>query len=170
VTARSGDALCAALAGKKGKQIVETLSVFEPKTSGRAVAESLAGAQAAVEALDDELVWGPIEQLRGRDDLAGGPELLERLSQTLRQDELHVKLGARVRGLAKEALSLLQPKAAPPNQPGMESRSLSASGHGRSEARAALAKLVTDAGEALGTAGDDVEIVASVRVTWKKKP
>lgn len=169
-TARSADALCAELAGKKGKAIVETLAAFEPKTSGRAVAASLAGGDDAVRALDDELVWGPIDQLRARDDIAGGAELLERLSQALRQDELHVKLGARIRELAKEALSLLQPKAAAPPPAGTESRSLSASGHGRAEAKAALSKLLKDAEAALETAGDDVEISGSLRLTWRKKP
>jgi hypothetical protein len=169
-TARSADALCAELAGKKGKAIVETLAVFEPKTSGRAVAASLAGGDDAVRALDDELVWGPIDQLRAREDIAGGAELLERLSQAIRQDELHVKLGARIRELAKEALSLLQPKAVAPPPAGTESRSLSTSGHGRAEAKAALSKLLKDAEAALESAGDDVEISGSLRLTWRKKP
>lgn len=169
-TAHSADALCAELIGKKGKAIVETLAGFEPTTSGRAVAASLAGGDDAVRALDDELVWGPIDQLRARDDIAGGAELLERLSQALRQDELHVKLGARIRELAKGALSLLQPKAVAPPPAGAESRSLSASGHGRAEAKAALSRLLKDAEAALETAGDDVEISGSLRLTWRKKP
>jgi hypothetical protein len=170
VTARSGDELCAALAEKKGKAIVEVLAGFEPKTSGRAVAASVAGAEEAVRALDDDLVWGPLDQLRGRegDDLARGPELLERLSQAMRQDELLVKLGARVRELAKEALTLIQPKVAP-DKPDAEIRLLSASGHGRAEVQAALTKFSKEARALLETVGDDVELSGSLRLTWSHK-
>jgi hypothetical protein len=169
-TARSADTLCAEVAGKKGKAIVEVLSAYDPKTSGRAAAASLAGAEEAVRALEDDLVWGPIEQLRARDDVAGGTELLERLTQALRQDELHVKIGLRIRELAKEALLLLQPKSPPEPKPGTDSRSLAATGRGRTEAREALARLVENAEAALDGAGDDVELTGSVRVVWRKKP
>jgi hypothetical protein len=175
-TARSADELCTALAGKKDKAIVEVLAAYEPKTSGRAVAASLGGAEDAVRALDDDLVWGPLEQLRGRTDIAGGPELLERLEKALRQDELLVKLGSRIRELAKEALVLVQPKAhpaagkpvAPP--PGTEARTVQAQARGAAEARAALAQLVRDAEAALAEAGDDLELSGSVRLTWRTKP
>lgn len=173
-TAQSADALCAMLAGKRGKEIVEVLSAFEPKTSGRAVAASLLTSEEAVRALDDDLVWGPIEQLRGRTDIAGASELLERLSQALRQDELHVKLDARIRVLAKEALELVRarnaPVHAPPALPGTESRSLTVSARGAKDAKAALAKLVKDAETALANAGDDVEVSGSLRIVWSKKP
>jgi hypothetical protein len=167
VTARSADALCAELAGKKGRAIVEALAAFEPKTSGRAVAASLAGAEEAVKSLEDALVWGPLDQLRTRADLAGGAELLERLAQALRQDELQVKLGVRVRELAKEALTLLQPTD---HDRGSETRLVSASARGRSAAKAALGKLLKDAEAALETAGDDLEVIGSVRVTWGRRP
>ena len=170
VTARSADTLCAELAGKKGKAIVETLAVFDPKTSGRAVAASLAGAEEAVKALADDLVWGPLDQLRARDDLAGGAELLERLSQALRQDELHVKLGDRVRELAKAALNLLQPRLPPVPKAGRETRTVLASGRGEAEVKAAAAKLLRDVEAALEQAGDDPELSASVQVSWRKKP
>jgi hypothetical protein len=167
VTARSGDALSAELAGKKGRAIVEVLSGFEPKTSGRAVAASLAGAEDAVRVLEDELVWGPLDQLRTRNELAGGAETLERLSQAMRQDELHVRLGTRVRELAKEALTLLQLKVSV--KPGIETRLISASGHGRAKTKAELAKLLKEAEAVLDAAGDDVEIAGSLRLTWSKK-
>ncbi len=170
VTARSADALGAEVAGKKGKALVETLAAFEPKTSGRAVAASLAGADDAVAALADDLVWGPIEALRLRPDRAGGPELLDRLSQALRQDEIHVKLGARIRDLAKEALILLRPPAPSPLSAGRETRSVPASARGRSEAQAALTKLVRDVEAAIDQAGDDLELSGSVQVSWRKKP
>jgi hypothetical protein len=114
-------------------------------------------------------VWGPIDQLRARNDIAGGAELLERLAQGLRQDELHVKIGLRIRELAKEAVGLLQPKWIVEHPAGTETRSLSATGRGRSETTAALAKLLKEAGAALETAGDDVEISGSIHLAWKKK-
>ena len=112
----------------------------------------------------------------GRPDIAGGPELLERLEKALRQDELLVKLGSRIRELAKEALVLVQPKAQPaagkPFAPasGTEARTVEAQARGATEARAALAQLVRDAEAALAEAGDDLELSGSVRLTWRKKP
>jgi hypothetical protein len=170
VTARSAAALAVDLGGRKGKALIEALAAFEPKTSGRAVGASLAGAEEAVRVLDDALVWGPLDQLRPRQDVVGGAELLERLSAALRQDELHVKLGARVRDLAKEALGLLQPKETAASPVGTETRSLLASARGRAPAKAALAKLLIDVEAALEAAGDDVDVSGSVRVTWRKKP
>src|ERR1019366_2567555 len=172
VTARSADAISSALAGRKGKEIIEVLAAFEPKTSGRAVAASLAGAEEGVKALDDELVWGPIDQLRGRHDLRGAPELLERLSQALRQDELHVKLGAHIRELAKEALGLQvkPPPPPPPPPPGTETKAISVAGRGRADAKAALARLGEEGGAGLETATDDVELTGSLQVRWRKKP
>ena len=105
-----------------------------------------------------------------RPDRAGGPELLDRLSQALRQDEIHVKLGARIRDLAKEALILLRPPAPSPLSAGRETRSVPASARGRSEAQAALMKLVRDVEAAIEQAGDELELSGSVQVSWRKKP
>jgi hypothetical protein len=169
VTARSADALAAELAGKRGKAIVETLGAFEPKTSGRAVASSLGGADEAVRALEDDLVWGPLEQLRARDDVPGGAELLERLAQALRQDELNVKLGPRIRQLANAALGLLKPPAQPSPPAGLVVHALPVAARGREASREALARLVKEAEAAFDAGGDEVELSGSLRVTWRKK-
>jgi hypothetical protein len=169
VTARSADTLVAELAGKRGKDLAAALSAFEPRTSGRAVAASLAGAAAGTLILEDDLVFGPLEQLEGRPDLVGAEELLARAAQALRQDELHVQLASRIRDLAKEAQRLLQPKATVPQAPGTETRTLSARGRGHTEITAALAKLTADAEKLVTDAGDSAEIAATVQITWSKK-
>ncbi|MEI7892910.1 MAG: hypothetical protein WCI05_07455 [Myxococcales bacterium] len=169
VTARCADQLCANLDGKKGKLLLETLAAFEPKTSGRAVATSMAGAEEAVQSLADDLVWGPIEQLQNGEGGAGGAELLERLKQAMRQDELQVKLGPRIRELAKEALKLLQRNVVTPRevQPGTETHKVSVSAQGHSKVEAEIARLREDLEKALAAAGDDVEVHGSVELTWR---
>jgi len=170
VTARSAAALCLDVEGMRGRALIEALAAFDPKTSGRAVAASLAGVNETVGVLDDALVWGPLDQLRPRADLVGGAEVLERLLQALRQDELHVKLSEQLRSLAKEALTLLQPRVVVEPKAGTETRSVTASGRGGTEAKAALARLVRDAEAALAAAGDEVEVSGSVRISWRKRP
>ncbi|MBK8255146.1 MAG: hypothetical protein IPK82_21100 [Polyangiaceae bacterium] len=182
VTARSGDDLSAQLAGKKGKALVETLAAFEPKTSGRALADSFAGADDAVREVKDDLGWGTLDQVRCRPDGAGGEELLDGLGQALRQDELHQKIGPRVRELAKEALLLLKPKpdltkgaglgvsvAVAPLPIGAEEKNLPIQAKGKAASQEALAQWVDQVKSALTAAGDDVEMVGSVRLVWRRK-
>jgi hypothetical protein len=138
-TAQSADALCAQLAGKTGKQAVETLASFHAETSAKAVGQSLATAAANLQVLGDTLVRGAFQQLRGRaSELAGADELLGRVQSTLRQDELVVALGERVRSAAVEAQDLLRPPAHTAPARGTRVRSEALQGL---DAKAAISKL-----------------------------
>jgi hypothetical protein len=115
-TAQSANALCAGLAGKSGKLLVETLASFDARTSARAVGESLAAGAANLDVLKNSLARGPLDRLRG--DLAskvGAAELLEDVHKALRQDEVNVALAPRLRQLAEAANRLGQEhKPSPP--------------------------------------------------------
>ena len=112
VTALSADSLCAALAGKAGRQQVEGLAGFEPHTSGRALLASVGSAGEVAAMLEDDLVFGPFSQLdKRRDALTGAAELLDQMAASLRQDELNIKLAPRLRELAEQAQRLLNPPA-----------------------------------------------------------
>lgn len=108
-TAASGRALVDALEGLRGRQLVEALARFEPKSSPSALSRQLAQAGHALELLGEELVFGPFAQLDARAaEIEGASELLEGVDRVLRQDELNVPL-AELRALANKALALLRP-------------------------------------------------------------
>ncbi len=118
VTARSGDQLCAALVGQGGVAQVEALAAFEPRTSAQALGASLHAAPALVPRLADRLAFGVFTQLSARaSQLAGAAELLEQAAAAVRQDELHIALGARLRELAEEGQRLLSGGAEPTAPP-----------------------------------------------------
>ena len=106
-TARSADALCAALTARSPVEQVRALASFRAETSGTAVGASLAGAAEVKGALEDDLLFGYFEPLDpARPDAA---EVLEELKKALRQDESHVRLAERLRELARSAQSILRP-------------------------------------------------------------
>ena len=115
-TAASANDLCAALADKRGKLLVETLARFEARTSARAVGESLATGAKLLTELENPLVRSPLERLQG--DLAqatGAAELLEDLQKALRQDEVNVRLAPRLKELAVAVQKLGAVKPDPVN-------------------------------------------------------
>ncbi len=169
-TARSADALCASLRGKGPVAQVVFLAGFAPETSARAVGESIAHAADNARVLDDDLVFGPFEQVRGRlGELVGGEELLDRVAQALRQDELNQSLAARLRDLAVEAQRLLQP-GSPPPPPGWHTvfdepvRS-----EGRDAVRTKLRDVVAALEAALERSGDEVRLEGKLTLRVRKK-
>lgn len=164
VTARSGDTLVAALSGKDAVGQVEALAAFQPRTSPRALGKSMAAAPQAGGLLADRLVLGVFEQLAARrGEVAGATEVLERAAEALRQDELHVALAERLRGLAEEGQRLLAPGKDPVPEPGTISTPFSIQARGRAAALAELDRVKA----ALDEAGEDV--VVSGRITIQKK-
>ncbi len=163
-TAASGEALMAALQGKKGKHAVEALATFSPATSARALGASIHSAADNARLLEDDLVFGPFTQLATRqNEIAGGPELLERVAQALRQDEINVPLAPRVRELAREALRLVNPPIVHEvivRQP-LQAR-------GAQDIRDALRAAVEALEKALDGASDDVEISGTITLQKKK--
>lgn len=115
-TARAADQLCAALTGKSGLGMVLALAGFEfQQTSAKAVGKSLATAAETLKVLDDALVFGVFQQLDARaDEIAAARDVVARVAQSLRQDELHEALAPRLRALAEEGQRLLAPKPAAP--------------------------------------------------------
>ncbi len=108
VTARAGDALLAALRGQGAVAQVEALAAFPARTSPRAVGTSLASAPELVKVLGDAIVKGVFQQVVARrGTLAGAEDILGRAAEALRQDELHMKLGERLRALAEAGQRLL---------------------------------------------------------------
>ncbi len=111
-TAKSADLLCAALDQKSGLGQVQALAAFVFEgTSAKAVGASLRTAVDTVIALEDALVFGVFAQLQARrEEIEGAPELVARVAQALRQDELNEALVPRLRALAVEGQRLLAPK------------------------------------------------------------
>ncbi|MCZ7679718.1 MAG: hypothetical protein M5U28_13530 [Sandaracinaceae bacterium] len=88
-TAESGRAMCEALEGLRGRQLVEVLATFEAKNSPSALSRQLAQAANALALLDDDLVFGPFAQLEGRAaSIEGASELLASVDRALAQDEI----------------------------------------------------------------------------------
>jgi len=157
-TARSGDALMRVLAGKRGRESVAALAEFEAATSETALASSLATARVNADLLEDDLVFGPFVQLRARQhELEGAKGMLANLDKVLRQDELNEALVARVRGLAREALALLQPATPLPVSPGKRTR-IDVSASSASAARQRLAAALEQLERAVAAHGDAVAL------------
>lgn len=117
-TAVSADQLCSQLQGKRAVEQVRVLASFTPETSAQALGKSIARAADAMKLLDDRLVFGVFGQLGlRRAELSGAEELLARVAETMRQDELHVGLAERLRTLAEEGQRILAPPAPPEIRP-----------------------------------------------------
>lgn len=162
-TARSADALCVALRGKPGVEQVRVLATYEPKTGGTAVGQSVARATALVETLRDDILFGVFEQLRARSgDVPGATELVEQACAALRQDEVIVSLGDRLRDLARQAQQLLHPVTTPAHEVLLQTR---AQARGASAIRAKMVEMVDEVERALQEADADVDFVATVLLT-----
>lgn len=162
VTASSADALVAALGGRRGKEQVEVLAAFEPKTSARAVSRSVGAAKAVVEVLEDRLVFGAFDQLaRRRGELEGAAELLDDVASTLRQDEVNLAAADRLRSLAERAQALLNP----PPTPGKVLVEVALTGDGKAEVLARLEAAVAEVRAAVESEAGEVSMSGTVRVT-----
>lgn len=119
-TAASAESLCALLQGQPVVQQVDVLASFVAETSPSALGRSVGAAGAAAKQLGDALVFGIFQQLGARQgELAGAEELLDKVRQALRQDEIHLALADRVRTLAEEGQRLLSVRDAPVTDPGL---------------------------------------------------
>lgn len=157
-TARSADALVAALQGKPPLAQVRALSAFKPETSPQALGRSLGSAKATKDALDDRLQFGVFSQLRGKD---GPPkDLLGEVEKAIRGDELHNALAARLRTLA-EAASELSGGPTSTSTPTFE-RTLHAT------SQSAVATFTKVSNEILEKFGPDAEVEIHVRVVKGK--
>ncbi|HET9619732.1 MAG TPA: hypothetical protein VFP84_00100 [Kofleriaceae bacterium] len=178
VTARSTDELIAELVGQNAVAQVNTLAGFVARTSPRAVGKSRHGATDLVKLLGDAIVKGVFEQLAARKhELAGAEELLENAAQALRQDELHVALAERLRGLAEAGQRLLAPPITSKDRRGpgggpvdliAAGRTIEAAGAGRSAAAEALDQAVAEARAELDKLGDLAAI--TVRIVVSERP
>ena len=161
-TAESADAMCAGLQGKNGKAQVEFLAGFEAKTSARAVGASIGSAAQVANVLDDALVFGAFDQLKGRQtELEGATELLDKVSGVLRQDELNQAAADRLRGLAEEAQRILNP----PPPPGRVVFEGSLHRQGKAEVIAHLESALAKVRETLEGEGDEVTMTGQIRIT-----
>jgi hypothetical protein len=164
-TARSAAALCAALAGQPAVRQVEILAGFQAETSERAVGRSLGSARAVAQALGETLVLGQFEALgRGRQAVPGASELLDRTAQAVRQDEINGPLAERVRALAVEAQTVLNPPEPPLPRGTRITIDRSA------PPRRALGALVEAVEAELRKLGDEAELSGEITVTAKKRP
>jgi len=162
-TARSGEALCAGLAGKRAVAQVATLAGFHPETSPRALGRSLASARVTVEVLGDALTFGVFQQLAGRAaELAGAAEVLTRLGTAMRQDEVNEALAERVRALAVEGQALV----AGPELPSPRSRQIAVHARGKAAALAELDRVVREARGVLAEADEGAELRGLLTIVW----
>ena len=168
-TARSGDTLVTELAGQGAVAQVNTLAGFVAKTSPRAVGKSLASAPDLAKLLGDGLVMGVFRQLVSRqDELTGAAELLEQAVVALRQDEIHVALGERLRSLAETGQRLLSRDTVPPPPPPGK-RTVVAINAAGPAAQARLDALVKEVRDAIAALGDDVVVTGSIVVSEKPR-
>jgi hypothetical protein len=166
-TARSADQLCVALRGKAGVEQVRALAGYEPKTGGTAVGQHVARASVLGDLLRDDILFGVFDQLRARsNEVAGAAELVEQACAALRQDEVNVALGDRLRDLARQAQRLLHPETKPPAQQVlMQAR---AQARGAAAIRGKMTEIMAEVERTLSEADGDVELVANVQLT--KRP
>ncbi|MCE9575760.1 MAG: hypothetical protein K8W52_21600 [Deltaproteobacteria bacterium] len=177
-TARSADTLVAELAGKGAVAQVETLAGFAAKTSPRAVGKSLASSSELVKLLADGLVIGVYRQLVARKaELAGAAELLEQAAVAVRQDEIHVALADRLRGLAEAGQRLLSgpvpvgPAPGPQQSGPLPPRAtrVDVSATGKAAALARLDAAIAEARAAITALGDDVVVTGHIVVGPKPR-
>lgn len=163
-TARSADQLCVALRGKSGVEQVRALAAYEPKTGGTAVGQQVGQAEPLAKVLRDDILFGVFAQLRARSaEVAGAAEVVEQVCSALRQDEVNVALGERLRDLARQAQRLLHPEAPPTPAPKVFEKQARA--QGKAAIVATMAELMHELEQALKDAEDDVELTAHVRLT-----
>ena len=177
MTARSTDELIAELVGQNAVAQVNTLARFVARTSPRAVGKSRHSASGVVSLLGDAIVKGVFQQLAARKhEITGAEELLENAAQALRQDELHVALAERLRGLAEAGQRLLAPPipskdkrgpGADPADPIAASRTIRTAAAGRAAATNALDRAVADARAAIDELGERAAIMVEIVVSEK---
>ncbi|HWA24379.1 MAG TPA: hypothetical protein VG734_01800 [Lacunisphaera sp.] len=166
-TARSADEVCVAVRGKSGVEQVRALAEYEPQTGGAAVGQHVGHAKELAELLRDDILFGVFAQLRAQSGaLPGAAELVELAASALRQDEVNVALGERLRDLARQAQRLLHPETRAPEQRVLLRKQSSA--RGKQAIQRELAELVSEVERALEEADDAVEFSASVQLT--KRP
>ena len=165
-TARSANQLCANLAGKTAREQGELLDGFEPQTSGRAVMASVGSAGEVCRLLQDNLVFGPFEQLRRRkDSLEGASELLDDVVSVLRQDELNKPLVKSLRSLAEQAQRLLNP----PAPKGVVLVEVPLSSVGKGTSLGDLEQAVEAVRKALEGASEEVTLSGQLRVVDRER-
>jgi hypothetical protein len=102
-TARSAQELCGRLDRQGGLAQVRVLAAFDPVTSPRALGRSLSQANACVQILVNDLVFG---HFSGIERWPAGVALLDKLRAALRQDEVLTPLVDTIEGLAQDAMRL----------------------------------------------------------------
>lgn len=164
-TAVSADQLCAVMAGKSGLEQVRVLAGYAPKTSGRAVGSSLADADAVKRVLEDSLVFGQFLRLQALDGVAGADDLLDKVREAMRQDQVTVKLHERLTTLARQAVSIPPPPVPEPTPvpDGAKTEVITLAATGRTAALKAL----DDLRAKVDAAGEGVSLTGRVTVTEK---
>ncbi len=175
-TAASADQLCASLTGKSAKPQVEALAAFLPKTSARAVGASIGSVSDVLTELENNLVFGQFTQLKQRQgELPGATELLERVAQALRQDELNEAAASRVRALAEEAQRIMTPPAQPPVLPpvqppaGATRYQATLAGRGRANIVKHLEETLAAVRSSLDDADEDVVMTGHIQLVGAGK-
>ncbi len=167
MTARSADQLCALLRGKSGIDQVQALAAYEPKTGPVAVGRHVNEAERLSPLLRDDIVFGVFDQLMARStELVGAEELVEQARAALRQDEVNVALGERLRDLARQAQKLLQPQTKPGSYEVVLQKRVHAAG--AAEIRRKLGELLNEVEKAAAGGDDSLDLVATVVLT--KRP
>lgn len=162
-TAKSANALCAALQGKPPLAQVKALAAFTPETSAQALGRSLASVEATRKALEDRLHFGVFAQLHGKDGEAR--DLLSQVERVLREDEIHGALAARLRTLAEAASVAAPPSVSAPVPASVQHASFQRSLRiAPAAAKDALAKVASEVAGEFGSA-EEIEIVVHVRST-----
>jgi hypothetical protein len=103
-----------------------------------------------------------------QDELTGAAELLEQAVVALRQDEIHVALGERLRSLAETGQRLLSRDTVPPPPPPGK-RTVVAINAAGPAAQARLDALVKEVRDAIAALGDDVVVSGSIVVSEKPR-
>lgn len=163
-TARSADQLCVSLRGRSGVEQVRALAHYEPKSGGAAVGQQVGRVDGLVDLLRDDILFGVFDQLTARrGEAPGAEELLEQVVAALRQDEVIVGLGERLRDLARQAQRLLHVEEKGPRHEIVLQQRLQALGS--AAIRSKLHQLVADVEKALGSGDQELELTVNVVVT-----
>jgi hypothetical protein len=159
-SARSAQSLFDGLQGAPGGvRQVSYLASYGPETSARAVGRSVATSEAVVRVLGDSLVQGVFKQLAaGRTRLDGAGSILDKATQTHRQDELNAPLSQLLRDLAEEAQRILAPKPSQPPGEAHEEKTFRVSATGAEAVRARLKQVFDEIDRALSDGAPEVTL------------
>lgn len=159
VTATSAAELLEVFAGAGAKATVEALAAFEPRTSVAALAAHLRSAGEVARVLEDDLVRGSLERMRGRSE-PQAQTIVADVQRALSADALQEpQLEATLRGHARRAQDILNPVGSGGDRPVPGS----IVAEGKAQSLAALDAEKAKIQQALEKAGQG----ARLEITWK---